>query len=282
MDMKVLGGEPLLCVTDVSKTYLMPGTIFRPGRTLNAVEQVSLALNEAEILGIVGESGSGKTTLSKMILGITTLTQGSISLNGRPLQSYDRKQRALLMQPVFQDPYSSLNPRRDVGEIIRQPLDVHGVGTSAEREKAVDQMLDVVRLPKRTRTALPSQLSGGQRQRVAIARALVLRPRIVVCDEPTSALDVSVQAQILNLLMDLRSEFRLGMLFVSHNLAVVRHMADNVAVMRRGRIVDYGTAEDVFTRPSHEYTRSLLAAILTLPQADGTGGPSFETKQQDS
>jgi peptide/nickel transport system ATP-binding protein len=273
MDTPLAKRGNLLQATDVSKTFVMPGSLLRAGKTFKAVDRVSLQLEEAEILGIVGESGSGKTTLSKLILGITAPTEGAISLNGRPLQSYNRRERALLMQPVFQDPYSSLNPTREIGEIIRQPLDVHKVGTSAERETAVSRMLNVVGLPRRTRTTLPRQLSGGQRQRVAIARALVLRPRIVVCDEPTSALDVSVQAQILNLLMDLRREFGVAMLFVSHNLSVVRHIADNLAVMRRGCIVDYGTAKDVFERPTHEYTRALLGAILTLPAANPAGRP---------
>jgi peptide/nickel transport system ATP-binding protein len=201
-------------------------------------------------------------------------TSGNVLINGREIDPTRRKALARSVQPIFQDPYSSLNPRRTVADIVGVPLRLHQVGTHAERKKRVTEMLDLVGMPERTHSQYPNQLSGGQRQRVAIARALVLRPEILICDEPTSALDVSVQAQILNLLLDLKAEFGLTYLFISHDLGVVEHLVDRVAVMHRGQIVELGTREQIFARPEHAYTRMLLASALT-PEP-GLGIPDLE------
>ena len=198
-----------------------------------------------------------------MLLGLLAPTAGQVLIHGKEIDPRQRRALARQIQPVFQDPYSSLNPRRTVAEIVGVPLRIHQVGSRAEQQRAVQDMLSRVGMPERTHQQYPGQLSGGQRQRVAIARALVLRPDILVCDEPTSALDVSVQAQILNLLMDLKAEFGLTYFFISHDLAVVEHLADRVAVMQRGAIVELGTREQVFTQPQHPYTRTLLASALS-------------------
>jgi peptide/nickel transport system ATP-binding protein len=198
-----------------------------------------------------------------LLLGLLPPTGGRITLDGRSLDALDRKAIARRIQPVFQDPYSSLNPRRDIASIVALPLEVHGIGSSSERRAKAIAMLERVGLPPRFAGNTPGQLSGGQRQRVAIARALVMQPDIVICDEPTSALDVSVQAQILNLLMDLRREFGLTYILISHNLAVVEHIATQVAVMYLGKVVEYADTETLFRAPRHPYTQALLASVLT-------------------
>ncbi len=222
---------------------------------------------------LVGESGSGKTTLSRLMLGLIAPTTGTVALEGRPLASYSRREIARRMQVVFQDPYSSLNPRQTIGRIVAQPLLVHQVGNASGRARTVAEMLDVVGLPRRLLGAYPGQLSGGQRQRVVIARALVLRPGILICDEPTSALDISVQSQILNLLLELRREFGLTYVLISHNLSVIEHMATDVAVMYLGRIVEHAPAEALFKAPRHPYTRVLLRSTMTI--APGAGLPDI-------
>jgi peptide/nickel transport system ATP-binding protein len=199
-----------------------------------------------------------------MLLGLLPPSAGSIRLGGRDLRAIPRRERARRMQPVFQDPYASLNPRRRVADIVALPLSVQGVGRAHERRAHAMAALDKVGLPpSRYADSYPSQLSGGQRQRVAIARALVTEPEIVVCDEPTSALDVSVQSQILNLLMDLRRDLGLTYVFISHNLAVVEHLATRVAVMYLGRVVELAPTEEIFSAPKHPYTQALLASVLT-------------------
>ncbi len=227
---------------------------------VRAVDGVSLAVPEGGVMGIVGESGCGKSTLARMILGLLPPSHGNVLVEGQRLADLDRRTRARLIQPVFQDPYSSLNPRHRIGDIVGLPLRAQGERNVGPK---VLDMLSRVGLPPAMADRLPRQLSGGQRQRVAIARALVLRPRIVVCDEPTSALDVSVQAQILNLLADLRRELGLTLVFISHNLAVVEHIATEVAVMYLGRIVELAEVDALFTRPEHPYTKALLASVLT-------------------
>ena len=215
------------------------------------------------VLGVVGESGCGKSTLAKLILGLLSPTEGDVLIGGRRLDGLDRRERARLIQPVFQDPVSSLNPRRRIREIVGLPLVAQGgfsAGTIAER---VTAQLMRVGLPPEMAERFPSELSGGQRQRVAIARAHVLEPRFVICDEPTSALDVSVQAQILNLLADLRRDLGLTYVFISHNLAVVEHIATEVAVMYLGRVVEHRPVEALFRTPLHPYTKALLASVLT-------------------
>ena len=253
----------LVEIDDLRRTFRVRQGLFAPAATLQAVAGVSLAVRKGEVLGIVGESGCGKSTLARMVLGLLAPSAGGIRLDGRDLARIPRREIARRMQPVFQDPYSSLNPRRRIADIVQLPLDVQGNGTAAERRRRATAALDKVGLPARYADHYPSQLSGGQRQRVAIARALVTEPEIVVCDEPTSALDVSVQSQILNLLMDLRRDLGLTYIFISHNLAVVEHLATRVAVMYLGRVVELAPTGEIFASPKHPYTRALLASVLT-------------------
>ncbi len=227
---------------------------------VRAVDGVSLRVPSGGTMGIVGESGCGKSTLARIILGLLPADGGDVLIEGQRLAGLDRRARARLIQPVFQDPYSSLNPRHRVRDIVALPLRAQGV---RDVEAPVLDMLARVGLDAAMAGRLPAQLSGGQRQRVAIARALVLRPRIVVCDEPTSALDVSVQAQILNLLAELRREVGLTLVVISHNLAVVERIATEVAVMYLGRIVEHAPVDALFSDPQHPYTRALLASVLT-------------------
>jgi len=253
----------LLEARNISCSFPLPGSLLRARQYNHAVQQIQLDLRQGDTLALVGESGSGKSTLAKILLGLQRPTQGEVFLHGQPLARLSRFERAKRMQPVFQDPYSSLNPAKTIASIISLPLRVHGVGTPASQAEAVTEFMELVGLPTRLRHALPSELSGGQRQRVAIARALILKPGIVICDEPTSALDVSVQSQILNLMQDLQDRLGLTYLMITHNLLVVRHMANRVAVMYRGRIVESGAADTVFDTPQDAYTRTLLASILT-------------------
>jgi oligopeptide/dipeptide ABC transporter ATP-binding protein len=232
-------------------------------RHVIAVDDVSFSVPTGSVLGIVGESGCGKSTLARLILGLLAPTSGSAIVAGRRLSDLDRKARARLIQPVFQDPYASLNPRRRIKDIVALPLIAQGTFSGGEIERRVARILERVGLAAEMGERMPAQLSGGQRQRVAIARALVLEPRIVICDEPTSALDVSVQAQILNLLTDLRRALNLTYLFISHNLAVVEHLASEVAVMYLGRIVERNETDALFRNPRHPYTKALLESVLT-------------------
>ncbi|MFP1738642.1 ATP-binding cassette domain-containing protein [Lonsdalea quercina] len=258
------GNEDLaleLCV--LSRVFRLNRGIFTKPGEIRAVNNVSLRIRRGETLGLVGESGCGKSTLAKMLLGLLPPTSGNVLIEGREIDAGDRKALASRIQPIFQDPYSSLNPRRTVADIVEVALRLHNIGTPEERKTRVKEMLDVVGMPARTHQQYPGQLSGGQRQRVAIARALIMRPAILICDEPTSALDVSVQAQILNLLLALKQEFGLTYLFISHNLSVVEHLVDHVAVMQKGTIVEQGTREQIFRSPQHPYTKTLLASVLT-------------------
>lgn len=250
-------------VIDAQKRFRGSAGMFGAAREVRAVDGVSFRLQTGGVLGVVGESGCGKSTLARMILGLMPLSGGSILVDGQDLSTMDRRARARLIQPVFQDPYSSLNPRQSVAEIVGLPLAAQGDIPVAARRDRVMEMLGRVGLSADHASRQPSQLSGGQRQRVAIARALVLRPRIVVCDEPTSALDVSVQAQILNLLAELRAELGLTYVFISHNLAVVEHIATEVAVMYLGRFVEQAPTAALFHAPAHPYTQALLASVLT-------------------
>jgi peptide/nickel transport system ATP-binding protein len=255
--------ETILELQDVTRVYRVSQGVFRKSATLTAVAGVSLKVARGEVYALVGESGSGKTTLARMLLGLVRPTSGQILIGGVPLAHTDRKAVARRIQPIFQDPYSSLNPRKPVRDLIALPLVAHGIGSRTERATRVREMLDLVGLPSRLSDAYPNQLSGGQRQRVAIARALIMRPEVVICDEPTSALDVSVQAQILNLLLDLRRELGLTYFFISHNLAVVEHLANRVAVMYLGRLVEERSRAGLFADARHPYSQALLASILT-------------------
>lgn len=261
--------EALLELRDVTRSFVVRNGLFAPKKRLQAVRGVSLKLMPGDVLALVGESGCGKTTLAKMLLGTSAPSSGQILRGGSAANARTRRERTRQMQAVFQDPYSSLNPRKTIGNIISLPLRVHRQGSAAEIRATVDQIMGLVGLPPRFHDSYPNQLSGGQRQRVAIARALVLRPEIIICDEPTSALDVSVQSQILNLLIDLRAELGLSYLFISHNLAVVEHLASKVAVMYLGRIVESGDAQTIFANPRHPYTRALLASVLTPDPGKG-------------
>lgn len=248
---------------DVYQTFMISGGLLRQKRPLHAVNGVSLAVERGEVLGLVGESGCGKTTLARMLLGLLPPTAGEILFDGEPIETLGRREVARVLQPVFQDPYSSLNPRKSIGSIITLPLKVQNDPEPQTWRARVEAMMELVGLPRRLYNSYPNQLSGGQRQRVAIARALVNRPSILICDEPTSALDVSVQSQILNLLLDLRKDFGLTYILISHNLAVVEHLATRVAVMYLGRVVEEADTEALFARPRHPYTQALLESVLT-------------------
>ncbi len=246
---------------DITKTYRVSQGLFSGKRPLHALRGLSLEIRRGEVLGLVGESGCGKSTLAKIILRLESPTSGDILFEGQPFSNIKRKLLSKIVQPIFQDPYSSLNPRKTIRQLIEMPLIIHGNRNKQDREKRVRRMLEVMALPSRMIDLYPGQMSGGQRQRVAIARALITEPDMIICDEPTSALDVSVQAQVLNLLMSLRREFNLTYLFISHDLAVVEHIADRVAVMYLGQLVEEAPVDQIFNAPCHPYTQALLSAV---------------------
>jgi oligopeptide/dipeptide ABC transporter ATP-binding protein len=233
---------------------------FLRNRQLHAVDGVDVAIAQGETLGIVGESGCGKSTLARVLLGLLRPTAGEVRFMGNTLDNQGKVLRRDL-QVIFQDPYSSLNPRMTVGEIVERPLIVHKLGSGTQRRQRVAELFNWVGLPPESSSRYPHEFSGGQRQRIAVARAIASRPRVVIADEPTSALDVSVQAKVLNLLKDLQESLGLTYVFISHDMRVVRHMCDRLAVMYLGRIVEQGPTEEVFANPRHPYTRALLGAV---------------------
>jgi peptide/nickel transport system ATP-binding protein len=262
---------PLLAIDGLSQRFAVrKGFWNRVTGHVHAVNQVSLTMQPGETLGLVGESGCGKSTLGRSVLQLLRPSEGSVRLNGQELTTLSQAALRPLrqhMQMVFQNPYASLNPRMTVGQALQEPFQIHQPGTKAKHMAKVAQLLDQVGLPKDSVQRYPHEFSGGQRQRICIARAIALNPQLVVADEPVSALDVSIQAQILNLMQDLRQQLGLAYLFVSHNLGVVRYISDRVAVMYLGRIVELAPVEQLFATPLHPYTQALLAAA---PVADPT------------
>lgn len=250
---------PLLVVKDLKKHYPLAG-----GKALRALDGVSFELDAGETLGVVGESGCGKSTLGRSILRLVPATSGQVDFKGKDIYALNQRQLRHLrkdMQIVFQDPYSSLNPRMTVGDIITEALEAKGPIQKQARRAAIIKLLETVGLSHNSIDRYPHEFSGGQRQRIGIARALAVEPTLIVCDEPVSALDVSVQSHILNLLCDLKAELGLTYLFIAHDLAVVSHISDRVAVMYLGRIVEIGPTETIYNRPAHPYTKALLSAI---------------------
>ena len=261
---------PLLEARDLARHYAVSRGWLRPKGLVRALDGVSFALREGETLAVVGESGCGKSTLARQVTMIERPTSGALLLEGKDVAHADAAERRRLrprVQMVFQNPYASLNPRKTVGTLLEEPLAISGVPRGRRRREAGLAMLQKVGLRPEHYRRYPHMFSGGQRQRIAVARALMLHPRLVVADEPVSALDVSIQAQVLNLLMDLQQDLGIAYVFISHNLQVVRHIADDVLVMYLGRVVEYGAKGAVFARPAHPYTRALLASTPSLAAA---------------
>jgi ABC-type oligopeptide transport system ATPase subunit len=254
----------LLEVSHLIKDFTRRKGLFDTAAPVRAVDEVSFEIAEGETFGLVGESGSGKTTTGRCILRLVEPTSGEVRFRGENVLAFSKnrmRQARRQMQIVFQDPYSSLNPRMRVGAIVEEPLIIHRIGTPAERRARVRELFELVGLDPSELSRYPHQFSGGQRQRIGIARALALNPSFVIADEPVSALDVSVQAQIVNLLMDLQQQLKLTYLFIAHDLHLVQHICSRVAVMYQGRIVEMGRTESLFAAPAHPYTRALLSAV---------------------
>jgi oligopeptide/dipeptide ABC transporter ATP-binding protein len=253
--------EPLLALDDLAVHFRVGSRLTGGMHTLKAVDGVTLDVKAGECLGLVGESGCGKSTLALAIMGLVPPTHGHIALDGRDLAERQRLETARTVQMVFQDPYASLNPRQTVRRTLADPLRIHGATNRAEVADRVADILARVGLRPEHADRYPHEFSGGQRQRIGIARALILRPKLVICDEPVSALDVSIRAQIINLLLELKEELGLAYIMISHDLGVVEHVSDRVAVMYLGRIVEQGGWREIFEDPRHPYTRALIAAI---------------------
>jgi len=263
--------EPLLKLDELAVHFTVGGALRGGTKILKAVDGVSLDVKPGECLGLVGESGCGKSTLALAIMGLIPPTHGGIALNGQAISGRDRMATARTVQMVFQDPYASLNPRQTVRRTLADPLRLHGVTNRSEVDQRVADMMAKVGLRPDHADRYPHEFSGGQRQRIGIARALILRPKLVICDEPVSALDVSIRAQILNLLEDMKRRYGLTLLFIAHDLAVVKAVSDRIAVMYLGRLCEVGPTEQLFARPAHPYTALLLEAI---PVPDPTVKPA--------
>jgi peptide/nickel transport system ATP-binding protein len=262
---------PVIELRDVCLDFrTRASTLFKP-QALRALDHVSLAVHRGRTLGVVGESGSGKSTAAKVLIGLIQPSTGEVLFEGKSVGKFDaatRRRIGRVVSVVFQDPATALNARMLVRDALLDPLNVHGIGNAESRRARINELISLVGLPQSVLDAIPAQLSGGQRQRVAIARALTLEPQVIVADEPTSALDVSVRAQILNLLHDLKRELDLGMVFISHDIQTVRHVSDDIAVMHRGKVIEFGPSAQVLGTPSQDYTRTLLAAAPSLLQVD--------------
>ena len=249
--------EKLIEMKNLKKYFPM-----KKRQVLKAVENVTMDIYKGEILSLVGESGSGKTTLGRTVSRLYAKTNGDILFNGKPIEDYGRKEFTKKVQMIFQDPQASLNPRMTVGDIIAEGIDIHKLAASKqERMEKVYSLLEIVGLNREHASRFPHEFSGGQRQRIGIARALAVDPEVLVCDEPISALDVSIQAQVVNLLKDLQKERNLTLLFIAHDLSMVKYISDRVAVMYRGKVVELGTPEVVYSDPVHSYTKSLISAV---------------------
>jgi oligopeptide/dipeptide ABC transporter ATP-binding protein len=272
------GDGPLLEAVDLEKHFPLRRTGFFSGElpSLRAVDGVSLQIEPGETLGLVGETGCGKSTLARCLTRLYDVTGGTVHFEGRDITTLSQRQMRPLrreMQMIFQDPYGSLNPRRRVGSIIGDAFSIHGIEEGAGRKRRVQELMELVGLNPEHYNRFPADFSGGQRQRIGVARALALKPKLIVCDEPVSALDVSIQAQVLNLLTDLQDELNLTYLFISHDLSVVRHVSDRIAVMYLGKVVEIAPADEIFDSTRHPYTRALLSA---LPPADPDTADSRE------
>jgi oligopeptide/dipeptide ABC transporter ATP-binding protein len=262
--------QPLVVVEDLVKHFPLKGRVFGRGQHVHSVDGVSFSIAPGEVLGLVGESGCGKSTLARAMLGLTPVDSGRVLFDGAHVAGTKGSARKALrrsMQLVFQDPYAALDPRMRLGTSLDAPLSQHGLGTREERHRRIAEAVDLVGLDESFLNRRPQECSGGQLQRIVVARALLLSPQLLICDEPTSALDASVRAQILNLLIELKNELDLTLLMISHDLRVVRHICDRVAVMYLGEIVEMASREDLFERPAHPYTQALLAA--SLPEEPG-------------
>ena len=267
MSMKPLKEQPIIELSNIVVQFASrDGTLFNP-KKFTAVNNVSLAIHAGETVGLVGQSGCGKSTLANVMIGLQKPTSGEVKFNCLQMKygsAEARKQFGRQVSVIFQDPATALNPRMRVLDILKDPMDIHNILTPGEREKRVYELLSRVGLPRSAALVEPTRLSGGQKQRVAIARALALNPKLIVADEPTSALDVSVRAQVLNLLADLKKELNLAMVFISHDLQTVHQVSDRIVVMNGGQIIETGSADEVFDTPTQEYTRVLINAAPSL------------------
>ena len=271
-----MSDDVLVSVSDVVKWFpVQTGKLRRSKDFVHAVDGVSLEVRRGETLGLVGETGCGKSTLARCIARLYNLTSGTVNFDGRDISRLSSRQMRPLrreMQMIFQDPYGSLNPKRRVGSIIGDPFAIHGVASGADRKRRVQEVMELVGLNPEHYNRFPAEFSGGQRQRIGVARALALHPKLIICDEPVSALDVSIQAQIINLLSDLQDQLDLTYIFIAHDLSVVRHVSDRVALMYLGKVVELAPVEDIYQSPRHPYANALLSAVPVPDPAEATGG----------